>query len=46
MKNLTSTIKPFLSDKTVGKNKIHLTENGPVIKTDLESAEILIFFQT
>ena len=46
MKNLTSTIKPFLSDKTVGKNKIHLTENGAVIKTDLESTEILIFFQT
>ena len=32
----------------MGKNKIHLTENGELIKTDLETAEILndFFFGT
>ena len=35
------TVKPFLSDKIVGKKKIHLIENGEPIKTDLETAEIL-----
>ena len=35
------TVKPFLSNKIVGKNKIHLTENDQLIKTDLEPAEIL-----
>ena len=29
------TVKAFLSDKIVGKNKIHSTENGELIKTDL-----------
>ena len=35
------TVKPFLSDKIVVKNKIHMTENGELIKTDIETAEIL-----
>ena len=35
------TVKPFLSDKIVAKNKINLTENGELIKTDVETAEIL-----
>ena len=34
-------LKPFLSDKIVDKNKIHLTENGEFIRIDLELAEIL-----
>ena len=37
-------LKPFLSDKVVGKSKIHLTENGELIKTDLQTAEILNAF--
>ena len=47
MKNLSSsklfwkTVKPFLSDKIVGKNNIHLTEDGALIQTDLETAYIL-----
>ena len=40
-KLLWMTVKPFLSNKIVGKNKIHLTENDQLIKTDLETAEIL-----
>ena len=40
-------VKPFLSHKFVGKNKIHLTENGELIKTNLETVEILNdFFRT
>ena len=40
-------VKPFLSHKIVGKNKIHLTENGELIKTNLETVEILNdFFRT
>ena len=34
-------LKPFLSDKIVDKNKIYLTENGELIRIDLELAEIL-----
>ena len=35
-----------MPDKIAGKNKIHLTENGELIKTDLETAESLTnFFQ-
>ena len=40
-KLLWKAVSPFLSDKIVGKNKIHLTENGELIKPDLETAEIL-----
>ena len=35
------TIKPLLSDKFAGKNKIHLIENNELVKTDLETAEVL-----
>ena len=40
-KLLWKAVSPFLSDRTVGKNTIHLTENGELIKLDLETAEIL-----
>ena len=42
------TVKCFLSDKIVGRNKVHLTESGEPMKWDLETAEILndFFFQT
>ena len=35
------TIKPSSSDKIVTKDRIHLTENGEVVKTELEIAETL-----
>ena len=36
---------PSLSDKIVTRDRIHLTENGEVVKTELETAETLnIFF--
>ena len=35
------TIKPSFSDKIVTRDRIHLTENGEVVKTELETAEIL-----
>ena len=35
------TVKPLLSDKVAGKDKIHLIENNEVVKTDLETAEVL-----
>ena len=43
-KLIWKTVKPFLSDKIVVKKKIHLTENGELIKTDRETAEILNYF--
>ena len=36
--NFSETVKSFLTDKIVSKNKIHL------IKTDLETADILNIF--
>ena len=46
-KLIWKTVKPFLSGKIVVKKKIHLTENGELIKTDRETAEILNdFFST
>ena len=35
------TIKPSFSNKTVTRDRIHLTENGEVFKTELETAETL-----
>ena len=35
------TVKPLLSDNDAGKNKIHLIENNELVKTDLETAEVL-----
>ena len=38
------TVEPFLSDKVVGKDRIHLTENNKIVKTDLKTEEIFIIF--
>ena len=35
------TMKPSFSDKIVTRDRIHLTENGEVAKTELETAETL-----
>ena len=35
------TIKPSFSDKIVTRDRIHLTENGEVVKTGFETAETL-----
>ena len=35
------TVKPLLSDKVAGKDGIHLIENNELVKTYLETAEIL-----
>ena len=35
------TIKPSFSDKIVTRDKVHLTENGEVVKTELETPETL-----
>ena len=34
------TVKPLLTDKVAGKNKIRLIENNELVKTDLETAEV------
>ena len=34
-------IKPSFSDKIISRDRIHLTENGEVVKTELETAETL-----
>ena len=39
-KSFWKTVKPFLSDKTHGNDKIHLIENDELLKTDLETAEV------
>ena len=39
-KSFWKTVKPFLSDKTHTKDKIHLIENDELLKTDLETAEV------
>ena len=38
------TVKPLLSDKVAGKDKIHLIDNNELVKTDLETAEVLNAF--
>ena len=35
------TVEPLLSDKVVGKDKIHFIENNELVKTDLETVEVL-----
>ena len=35
------TVKPLLSDNVAGKDEIHLIENSELVKTDLETAEVL-----
>ena len=37
-KVLRKTVKPLLSNKVTGKDKIHLIENTELVKTDLETA--------
>ena len=41
------SVKPLLPDKVAGKDIIHLIENNGLVKTDLETAEVLnnLFFQ-
>ena len=41
------TVKPLLSDNVAGKDEIHLIENNELVKTDLETAEVLnnFFFE-
>ena len=34
-------LKPFLPDKVSGKDEIHFLENNELVKTDLETAELL-----
>ena len=38
------TIKPSLSDKIVTGGRTHLTENGAVVKTELETVETQFLF--
>ena len=38
------TVKPSFSDKNVTRDRIHLTENDEVVKTELETAETLNSF--
>ena len=40
-KKFWRTIKPYLSDKSVKSDKIHLNENGNLIKGESETAEVL-----
>ena len=35
------TVKPYLSDKSIKSDKIHLNENGELIKSESETAEVL-----
>ena len=35
------TVKPVLPDMVAGKDKIHLTGNNKLVKTNLEAAEAL-----
>ena len=35
------TVEPLLSDKFACKDQIHLIENNELVKTDLETAEVL-----
>ena len=41
MDNKRKTVKPLLYDKVADKGKIHLIENNGLVKTDLETAEVL-----
>ena len=36
LKNFWTTVKPYLCDKSVKNDKIHLNENGYLIKSDSE----------
>ena len=43
-KLVRKVIKPSLSDKSCIKEQINLVENGEILKTDLETAEVLKTF--
>ena len=38
------TVEPLLSDKFGGKDQIYLIENNELVKTDMETAEVLSAF--
>ena len=40
-KKFWRTIKPYLSDKSVKSEKIHLNENGNVMRRESKTAEVL-----
>ena len=40
-KTFWETVKPDVSDKSIKRDKIHLNENGELIKSESETAEIL-----
>ena len=40
-KNFWKTVKPFLSDKSVNSDKIHLIENGELINSKSKTAKVL-----
>ena len=37
-KNFWKTVKPFLSDKSINSDKIHLNENGELINSECKTA--------
>ena len=40
-KKFWKTVKPFLSDKSINSDKIHLNENGELINSKTKTAEVL-----
>ena len=40
-KKLWKTVKPFLSDKSINSDNIHLNENGELINSKSKTAEVL-----
>ena len=40
-KKFWKTVKPFLSDKSINSDKIHLNENGKLINSKTKTAEVL-----
>ena len=45
-KKFWKTVKPFLSDKSKTSDKIHLNENGELLNSESETAEVLNNFLT
>ena len=41
MKRFWKTVKACLSDKSINSHKIHINENGQLIKTESKTAELL-----
>ena len=40
-KKFWETVKPFLSDKSINRDKIHLNENGELINNKTKTAKVL-----